>query len=140
MRLRDLERGVTERRAAVGRRPAAAWLLAWLLVSSALACESQAVRSFRGGRLYVTGTEALDRGDANAAVLALEEAAALVPTASEIRNHLGLAYEAAGEPDRARSAFEVAIDLDCDNMAARRNLARLDAGAVAGGEETRDGR
>ena len=112
-------------------------LLAGLLASSVLACETQAGRSFRGGRLYVTGTEALDRGDATAAVRALEEAAVLVPTASEIRNHLGLAYQAAGERDRARDAFEAAIDLDCDNTAARRNLARLDAGPGASFEETR---
>ncbi|MCR9095940.1 MAG: tetratricopeptide repeat protein [bacterium] len=115
-------------------------LLVGLLVWSALACESHAVRSFRGGRLYVTGTEALDRGDATAAVRALEEAAVLVPTASEIRNHLGLAYQATGDRDRARDAFEAAIDLDCDNMAARSNLARLDAGPGAPVEETRSER
>lgn len=108
-----------------------------VLTASVPACESQAMRTLRGGRLYLTGTESLDRGDAIAAIRALEEAAALVPDASEIQNHLGLAYWSAGDEDRAREAFVVAIDLDCDNAAARANLASLDAALAASREETR---
>lgn len=102
-------------------------LLAASLVLSTLACESQPVRTLRGGRLYLSGTEALDRGDPRGAIAQLEEAAILVPNASEIRNHLGLAYWSAGEEERARAAFEKALDLDCENEAARSNLARLAA-------------
>lgn len=78
-----------------------------------------------GARLYREGTAALDRGDAPAAVATLERAARLVPRASEVHNHLGLAYRAAERRDEARRAFERALALDCDNDAARRNLRAL---------------
>lgn len=74
-------------------------------------------------RLYDSGTEALDRGDLTRAVEDLERAAALVPQASEVQNHLGLAYAAAGREDEALAAFERAVALDCGNRAARENLA-----------------
>lgn len=107
-----------------------------LLAVLVVACESRAFRSLQAGRLYTTGTEALDRGDHQTAIAQLEEAATLVPDASEIRNHLGLAYWSAGDSDRARAAFEAAIDLDCDNEAARANLASLDAALAAPRAET----
>ena len=78
--------------------------------------------SLEGARLYQSGTEALDRGDSERAIADLERAAELVPTASEVRNHLGLAYAAAGRDDDARNAFRRAVDLDCDNRAALDNL------------------
>lgn len=111
--------------------------LAVLLASvpAMVACESQAMRTFRGGRLYVSGTEALDRGETTRAITQLEEAATLAPSVSEIRNHLGLAYWSAGDETSARAAFEAAIELDCDNDAARSNLARLDANAEVAGDE-----
>ncbi|MEM9173600.1 MAG: tetratricopeptide repeat protein [Myxococcota bacterium] len=126
--------------ASAKRRPIRALFLAALLLvnMSGLACESQPVRAIRGGRLYVSGTEALDRGDATAAIAQLEAAADLVPGASEIRNHLGLAYWSAGDPERAREAFEIALDLDCDNEAARTNLARLEANEAGRTLEQRD--
>lgn len=98
-----------------------------LIAATVVGCQSQPMRTFRGGRLYVSGTEALDRGEVGSAIEQLEAAAELVPTASEIRNHLGLAYWSAGQVDRARTAFETAIELDCDNGAARENLAGLEA-------------
>jgi Flp pilus assembly protein TadD len=52
----------------------------------------------------------------------LERAAALVPAASEVQNHLGLAYAAAGRDADARAAFERAVELDCENAAAGQNL------------------
>jgi Flp pilus assembly protein TadD len=82
--------------------------------------------SWLGARHYAAGSEALERGDAKTALEELREAARLVPQASEIRNHLGLAWWQLGDLSRARSAFEVALELDCDNAAARRNLAQLD--------------
>ena len=78
--------------------------------------------SFRGARLYVSGTKALDRGDAPEAVAQLERAAELLPDASEVQNHLGLAYQAVGREDDAESAFRRAVALDCTNAAAVENL------------------
>ncbi|MDX1648387.1 MAG: tetratricopeptide repeat protein [Myxococcota bacterium] len=83
--------------------------------------------SLRGGRLYVSGSEALERGETARAIAELEEAAALVPHASEIQNHLGLAYAAAGRDADALRAFRRAVDLDCDNDAAQANLRAAEA-------------
>lgn len=83
--------------------------------------------TFQGARLYREGTRALDRGDTAQAVASLEAAAQRVPRASEVHNHLGLAYQQAGRPDDARLAFEHALELDCDNAAARENLRRAEA-------------
>jgi Flp pilus assembly protein TadD len=91
-----------------------------LLLALALALPGCA--TLDGARLYRSGTEALDAGDAARAVRDLERAAALVPHASEIQNHLGLAYQAQGRDADALAAFERAVALDCDNEAARRNL------------------
>jgi Flp pilus assembly protein TadD len=78
--------------------------------------------TFRGARLYQSGTGALDRGESRAAIADLERAAELVPEASEVQNHLGLAYAAGGREEDALRAFRRAVDLDCDNEAASRNL------------------
>jgi Flp pilus assembly protein TadD len=78
--------------------------------------------SLRGARLYASGSDALERGEVEVAIERLERAAALVPHASEIQNHLGLAYARAGRPDDARRAFTRAVELDCRNAAARHNL------------------
>jgi len=109
------------------------------------ACGSVPFRAFRGARYYAKGSEALETGDPDRAIEELERAAELVPQASEIQNHLGLAYWAAGQPKRARHAFDRAVELDCDNRAARVNRGRLEAamsfpeaGAVATGTERSD--
>jgi Flp pilus assembly protein TadD len=81
---------------------------------------------FRGARLYRSGTHALDAGEIDHAILDLEQAATLAPAASEIQNHLGLAYWADGRPEEAFSAFERAIALDCENEAAQENLRALE--------------
>lgn len=75
-----------------------------------------------GARLYKSGTAALDRGEAEQAIADLELAAVRVPEASEVQNHLGLAYAAAGRDDDALNAFRRAVDLDCENAAAEKNL------------------
>jgi Flp pilus assembly protein TadD len=98
-----------------------------VLVLSIAACESPPIRSIRGARHYAEGSEALERGESTLAILELERAARFVPEASEIQNHLGLAYWADGQIERARFVFEHAVELDCDNLAAQRNLERLDA-------------
>ena len=76
-----------------------------------------------------SGTEALDRGDTARAIADLERAAELVPRASEIQNHLGLAYAADGHHREALFAFRRAVALDCGNLAARRNLEAAEARA-----------
>ncbi len=100
------------------RRPAALGLVLLLGCSTAL-----------GFRHFQAGNDALDRGDAASAVLELERAAALAPERSEIFNHLGLAYAAAGRRADALFAFERAVALDCDNRAAAANLHAAQAAA-----------
>ncbi len=95
------------------------------LIVTETGCESTPIRAFRGARHYAAGTEALERDDDTQAIAELEQAAVLVPHASEIQNHLGLAYWSDGRPQSAQVAFEKAIELDCDNAAARINLERL---------------
>ena len=73
------------------------------------------------------GSAALDRGDAAVATAELESAAALLPHASEIQNHLGIAYSMEGREADALAAFRRAVELDCDNQAAARNLAEAEA-------------
>jgi Tfp pilus assembly protein PilF len=91
----------------------------------ATGCESTPMRAYRGAQHYSAGTDALSRSDGAFAVSELEQAAVLVPHASEIQNHLGLAYWADGRQDAARVAFEKAIELDCENLAAQTNFDRL---------------
>jgi tetratricopeptide (TPR) repeat protein len=78
-------------------------------------------------RFYRAGTDALDRGDSQRAVIELERAAALAPEISAIQNHLGIAYEDAGRSEDALLAYERAVALDCDNRAAESNLRELRA-------------
>jgi Flp pilus assembly protein TadD len=100
-------------------------LVTFLLVAlTSLGCAT-----FQGARLYSSGTEALDRGDAARAIADLERAAELVPHASEIQNHLGLAYAADGRSREALLAFRRAVALDCGNLAARRNLQAAEEGS-----------
>jgi Flp pilus assembly protein TadD len=91
----------------------------------ALCALSLGCSAIEGARLYRDGTQALERGDAERAVRSLEGAAERAPDASEVQNHLGIAYLAAGRRDDALRAFERAVALDCSNAAARRNLALL---------------
>ena len=83
--------------------------------------------TIESARLYRDGTRALEEGDAERAVRLLERAAERAPDVSEVQNHLGIAYLASGRRDDALRAFERAVALDCDNMAARKNLDLLRA-------------
>lgn len=91
----------------------------------AAGCGSTPVRAYRGAQHYAAGTDALARSDGALAIALLERAAALVPQASEIQNHLGLAYWSDGRTQAAKAAFAKAIELDCDNFVAQANFARL---------------
>jgi len=88
--------------------------------------------SFEGARLYNSGTDALDRGEPARAAADLERAAELVPEASEVQNHLGLAYAELGRDADAERAFRRAVELDCDNAAARENLRAAEQRAAKG--------
>jgi len=101
-----------------------------LLALLALLVSSLGCNTFQGALLYRDGTRALDAGDTTAAISALEEAALRAPQASEVQNHLGLAYLAAERRDDALRAFERAVALDCDNEAAERNLRVMRAPAA----------
>jgi Flp pilus assembly protein TadD len=103
-------------------------LLAPLL---AVALAAGGCTSFRAARLYDRGSAALDHGDAGAAIADLERAAALAPEASEIQNHLGLAYARAGRDGEALAAFRRAVALDCANAAAQHNLRAAEARSAA---------
>jgi len=88
-------------------------------------CGLAACTSWEGPRLHVQGTQALERGEYSQARETLSRAAALVEhpaQASQVENHLGLAYLGEGEEGLAVEAFRRAIDLDCRNEAAKHNL------------------
>jgi Flp pilus assembly protein TadD len=101
-----------------------------LAVAAVLGIAALGCASLEGARLYESGTRALEAGDSARAIAELERAAELVPHASEIQNHLGIAYLQSGRPDAAREAFERAVALDCSNAAAHDNLARLQGQAA----------
>ena len=106
------------------------------LTCAALLLLSSGCASYRGARLYQSGSEALDRGEIAVAVGDLERAALLAPHASEIQNHLGIAYTEAGRHTAAFAAYQRAVDLDCTNAAAQHNLRvaqeRLSSESIAG--------
>ena len=93
------------------------FVVAVLLISVISGCAN-----FRAAKLYQSGTRALDQGEVASAIQDLEAAEQLAPGASEIQNHLGLAYREAGRSGDALKAFERAVELDCENEAAQRNL------------------
>lgn len=97
----------------------------WVSLLLGSGCAEGPRRTLEGARFYSAGTRSLEAGDAATAVAELSRAADLVPHASEIQNHLGMAYWTLGELDEAESAFDQALVLDCDNEAARLNRERL---------------
>ena len=102
----------------------------WLVVLGLFAVGCSAlppVRAIRAARYYADGTRALERGDSQVAIAELERAVELMPLASEIHNHLGLAYWSDERDGEALRELERAVELDCDNEEARVNLARLRA-------------
>ena len=120
--------GVIHRNPAPGLRTRTRTRMRWavlaLLAASGLG--AAACNSFHAARAYQEGTRALDRGDPMAAIEALERAARLAPNASEVQNHLGLAYRAGGDAERALASLRRAVALDCENRAAQTNLALVE--------------
>ena len=100
-----------------------------LIVGSMLVtngCQSPPLDAMRGAQFYASGTQSLRAGNSAIAIRDLLRAAELVPHASEIQNHLGLAYWAEGDQEQARLAFDRAIELDCGNTAALENRIALE--------------
>ncbi|NNL86317.1 MAG: tetratricopeptide repeat protein [Myxococcales bacterium] len=96
-------------------------LLGWVALATCLGCAS-----YQAGRLYAEGSAVISTDPAQA-IDKLVRAAELAPHASEIHNHLGLAYAEAGRSSEALAAFERAVAVDCDNQAAQYNLSRARA-------------
>jgi Flp pilus assembly protein TadD len=107
-------------------------LVLFLISSLSLGLSLTGCTGFRAARLYQEGTAALNAGDAELAIVRLGEAGRLEPRASEIQNHLGLAHASAGQQEKALSAFQRAVDLDCSNAAAVHNLAGAQAAILSG--------
>ena len=93
-----------------------------LLLTLALTLGLGGCATLEAARLYHSGTAALDAGQPERAIADLERAGELAPQASDVQNHLGLAYAAAGRSDDAERAFRRAVELDCENAAAQENL------------------
>ena len=113
-----------------GRSPLRDRRLVWLAIALFAVALLPGCTAFRGARAYQRGSEALGRGDAALAIAELENAAMLLPHASEIQNHLGIAYAMGGHEAFALAAFRRAVELDCDNQAAVRNLAGAEQAAA----------
>jgi Flp pilus assembly protein TadD len=120
-------RAPCRRRAGRRESPLVRVPLAIALLAAGLAGCAQVEAS----RLLRSGSAALDRGEPARAVAELERAAALAPQASAVQNHLGIAYERSGRPSDARRAYERAVELDCENEAARANLQALGPAGTA---------
>lgn len=103
----------------------------FFLFFAALLLSSVSCASYQGAQLYVRGTQELDRGEITQAISTLETAATYAPRASEIQNHLGIAYRAAGNSEKALHAFRRAVELDCTNQAAQYNLQLIESTSTA---------
>ncbi|MCY3744888.1 MAG: tetratricopeptide repeat protein [Acidobacteria bacterium] len=86
------------------------------------------IRALRGGgarAALAAGTELLDQGRYEEAILALTAAAETDPESADAHNALGAAFEQAGRPEDARLRYERAVELEPDLAAARGNLGVL---------------
>jgi Flp pilus assembly protein TadD len=110
--------------------PARQRLVAVLTLALAFSPALAGCASFEAARLYRSGTAALDKGEPERAVADLERAGTLAPQASEVQNHLGLAYVELGREAEAERAFRRALALDCDNAAAQANLRAVEQRAA----------
>src|SRR4051794_10057799 len=82
--------------------------LATLLGASPLARAAEADAQ----QLFYDGYELLTRGKAEEAAARFEAGLKLEPTNAQAQFYLGHAYEALGQPERARRAYEAAIAAD----------------------------
>ena len=78
-----------------------------------------------GPRALLKGKKLLERGDYAAAVAQFKTATSLLATNAQAWNYLGVAFQYAGQPTNAVTAYKRALDFDRDLMAAHYNLGCL---------------
>ena len=87
--------------------------------------EILALRGQGARAALAAGTELLDQGRYEEAILALRQAADGDPASADAQNALGAALEQAGSPEAARLRYERAVVLEPDLAVARANLGVL---------------
>ncbi len=97
--------------------------LAFLAASLALVCASPSYADARkDARSEVDfGINVAQRGLWREAIYRWEKAVELDPTYAAAHNDLAIAYEHEGQLDKARKAYEKALDLDPNNSQIRQN-------------------
>lgn len=88
---------------------------------------SVAIDTGNGYVRNLLGLTLLEQGDPAGAVDNLTLAAATLPNVGYVQNNLGMALEHAGRREEAIAAYRRGMELDPEDSAAARNLARLDA-------------
>jgi Flp pilus assembly protein TadD len=78
-----------------------------------------------GPRALLKGKKYLERGDYAAAVTQFQTATSLLATNAQAWNYLGVAYQYAGRPAEAATAYQHALTYDRDLMEAHYNLGCL---------------
>jgi len=125
---RQRQRGHGERvprRLRIAQSAALAGLLNAFFMMSALPPRALADDAERAAALRVQGRQALDAGDATAAVAAYRDALHFTPRDADLWNDLGLAWNAAAQPDSAQASFETSIRIAPKKAEAHMNLAVL---------------
>jgi Tfp pilus assembly protein PilF len=96
------------------------WLAALLLVASAAAPASADVRD--DARKHVEfGIQVAQRGLWREAIYRWEQATKIDPSYPAAFNNLAVAYEQEGDFEKARKAYERALELDPENQLIRQN-------------------
>ena len=98
------------------RRVAACAIVALLSASTALADARGDART-----QVAFGISVAQRGLWREAIYRWERAVEIDPTYAAAYNDLGIAYEHEGQLEKARKAYEKALDLDPNNMQIRQN-------------------
>ena len=78
-----------------------------------------------GSRALLKGKKLLERGDYAGAVAQFKTATSLLATNAQAWNYLGVAYQYAGQPTNAATAYQCALARDRDLMEAHYNLGCL---------------
>ena len=99
----------------MGTRPRLAALLIALAVAP-LAAQRDAAKEH-----VEFGIQVAQRGLWREAIFRWERAVQIDPTYAAAYNNLGIAYEHEGELDKARAAYEKALELDPDNALIKQN-------------------
>jgi Flp pilus assembly protein TadD len=96
-------------------------LLATLLLVTAVASPAVADARSDAKKQVEFGISVAQRGLWREAIYRWERAAQIDPTYAAALNNLGIAYEHEGELDKARAAYEKALELEPNNTLIRQN-------------------